>query len=163
MAKIMLFGSASVFGIPSEIVGWLHEYTKQGHEFIVRDSKGADTAFHKALSSVGASKVTIYCMDTIKNNTYEFPVKMFNTEYLDETKQIKITSNDNMEPYIIDDVEKEMDVKHNRKWYEFIDRQMIKDCDMAISLWDGKSKGEFNTLQLLGIYDKPCYNFTISQ
>lgn len=163
MAKIMLFGSSTIFGVPQETMGWLQEYIKQGHEFIVGDCKGSDAAFHKALSSLGANKVTIYAMDSARNNVYDYPVKSFLTSYNEDNKEVEITASDNsIEPVVIENVEKVIDIPHNRQWYEFKDRQMIKDCDIAIGLWDGESKGTMHVIQLMNIYNKPCYTFTIN-
>lgn len=162
MAKIFLFGSYDVYGVPGEVIAWLQEYTNQGHEFIVGDGKGADTAFHKALSSVGADKVTIYAMDSARNNLYEFPVKSFLTSYDEVSKQVAITAADNsIEPFIIDDIAKAQDIPVNRQWYEFRDRQLISDCDIAIGLWNGESKTALHIIQLLNIYNKPVYTFTV--
>ena len=162
MAKILLFGSTTIFGIPSDVLTWLDTYNKQGHEFIVGDNKGACAAFHKALSSIGANKVTVYAMDSARNNTYKFPVKSFVTKYDEANKRVEITSTDSdREPFIIEDVEKEMDIPHNRQWYEYRDRQLINDCDIAIGLWDGQSKTELHMIQLMNIYNKQCYTFTI--
>ena len=36
MATIMLFGSSTIFGVPSEVIEWLNEYNKQGHKVPVR-------------------------------------------------------------------------------------------------------------------------------
>lgn len=162
MGKIFLFGSYDVYGVPSDVLTWLQEYVRQGHEFIVGDGKGADAAFHKALSSVGADKVTIYAMDSARNNVYEFPVKSFLTSFNEKTKQVEITAADNsIEPFIIDDVEKAQDIPLNRQWYEFRDRQLISDCDIAIGLWNGESKTALHIIQLLNIYNKPVYTFTV--
>jgi hypothetical protein len=162
MGKIFLFGSYDVYGVPGDVLTWLQEYVRQGHEFIVGDGKGADAAFHKALSSVGADKVTIYAMDSARNNVYEFPVKSFLTSFNEETKQVEITAADNsIEPFIIDDVEKAQDIPLNRQWYEFRDRQLISDCDIAIGLWNGESKTALHIIQLLNIYNKPVYTFTV--
>lgn len=164
MAKVMLFGSSTVFGVPQNIMTWLQEYTNQGVEFIVGDNKGADSAFHKALTSIGATNVTIYCMESAKNNIYEHKTKVFNTYYDADAKEVTIVTSDNsIEPFVIEGVEKEMDIQHTREWYEFKDRQMIKDCDMAIGLWDGDSKGPMHIAQLLNINNKPCYFFNINQ
>lgn len=159
----MLFGSSSVYGVPSEVLSWLREYTAQGHEFIVGDGKGADSCFHKALSSIGAiDNTTIYCMDSAKNNNYDIKVKSFLTSYDNNAKRVTITASDNsIEPFIINGIEKEMDIQHNRQWYEFRDRQMITDCDIAIGLWDGESKTDMRIIQLMNINNKPCYTFTI--
>lgn len=162
MGKIFLFGSYDVYGVPSDVLTWIQEYVRQGHEFIVGDGKGADAAFHKALSSVGADKVTIYAMDSARNNVYEFPVKSFLTSFNEETKQVEITADDNsIEPFVIDDVEKAQDIPLNRQWYEFRDRQLISDCDIAIGLWNGESKTALHIIQLLNIYNKPVYTFTV--
>lgn len=166
MAKIMLFGSASITGVPAEVVGWLQEYTKQGHEFIVGDNKGADVAFHKALSSVGAvDNTTIYSMGYPKNNLYEIKAKIFDTYYDSESKRVDIVLrgsaegevDPSFETFVIEDVKNEIDIQNTRQWYEFKDKQMINDCDMAICLWDGESKGTFHCIQLLSIKDKMCY------
>lgn len=162
MAKILLFGSHDIFGVPSDVITWLQEYIKQGHEFIVGDGKGADSAFHKTLSSLGATKVTIYAMDSARNNVYEFPVKKFLTAYNEEAKQVEIYAEDeSIEVFTISDVEKEQDIPYNRQWYEFRDRQLISDCDIAIGLWNGESKTALHMIQLLNIYNKPVYTFTI--
>lgn len=44
MAKILIFGTASVPGVPEEVVEWLRTYLSQGHEFIIGDKKGLDCA-----------------------------------------------------------------------------------------------------------------------
>ena len=63
MAKILVFGSYKIVGIPSEVERWLEEYTRQGHEFIVGGSSTLDNALHRTLSGVGAAdKTTVYCM-----------------------------------------------------------------------------------------------------
>lgn len=162
MGKIFLFGSYDVYGVPSNVIDWLQEYVRQGHEFIVGDGKGADSAFHKALSSVGADKVTIYAMDSARNNVYDFPVKSFITSFNEEAKQVTISATDNsVGPFVIDGVEKAQDIPLNRQWYEFRDRQLISDCDIAIGLWNGESKTALHIIQLLNIYNKPVYTFTV--
>lgn len=162
MAKIFLFGSHDVYGVPGDVLTWLQEYTNQGHEFIVGDGRGADSSFHKALSSVGASNVTIYAMDSARNNLYDFPVKKFVTSYDETSKQVSISAEDNsIVPFVIYDVEKAMDIPVNRQWYEFRDRQLISDCDIAIGLWNGESKAALHIIQLLNIYNKPVYTFTV--
>lgn len=162
MAKIMLFGSSSVFDIPQEISRWIFEYNKQGHSFIVGDRKGADSAFHKALcaNGVASQNVEIYCMDSVKNNVYDYPVRVYTTEYDASNKITTIKLGDSIE-HTIEDIEKEIDIRFNREWYEFRDRQLIKDCNAAICIWDKQSKGTMHMAQLLSIYNKPCYMFTV--
>lgn len=162
MAKIFLFGSYDIFGVPQEVINWLDAYNKQGHEFIVGDSKGADASFHKALSSVGANKVTIYGMDYVQNNSYDFPTKIFVTEYDEESKEVTIkATDDSVEPKVIEGVQKAMDIPHTREWYEFKDRLMISECDIAICLYDGSTKSTMHNIQLMNMMGKNCYTFTI--
>jgi hypothetical protein len=103
-------------------------------------------------------------MDYAKNNTYDLKTKTFVTSYNEEAQQARVESKDgSVEPFIIDSVEKEMDIPYNRQWYEFRDRQMINDCDIAIGLWDGESKTAMHIIQLLNIKEKPCYTFSMIQ
>lgn len=163
MAKIMLFGSSNIFGVTSETLRWLNEYNRQGHEFIVGDLKGSDTAFQKALASIGAmDNTTIYCMDYARNNIYGFRERRFLTSYNPDEKIAKITADDkSIEPYIIEGVDREADIAINRSWYEFRDRQMISDCSVAIGLYDGESNKVIQIIRLLNIKNKQCYTFTI--
>lgn len=166
MAKIMLFGSSTISGVPQNVIDWLYQYVQQGHEFIVGDCKGADAAFHKALSSVGgAERTTIYSMGKPRNNVYGIKERIFDTYYDESKKQAEVVLRGNtegevdtsFEPIIIEGIEKDIDIQGTRQWYELKDRQMIEDCNAAICLWDGESKGTFHNIQLLGIRDKPCY------
>lgn len=162
MANIMLFGSSSISAIPQQVVDWIYTYINQGHTFIVGDRKGLDTLLHKYLSSLGAPNVQIYCMDNARNNVYDFPVKKFLTSYDEENKQVEVYAEDgSIESLVIDGIEKVSDISLNRQWYEFRDRQMIKDCDIAICLWDGETKTTTQIVQLLNINNKPCYTFTV--
>lgn len=163
MAKILIFGTSSIGGVPEEIVGWLRVYLSQGHEFIVGDKKGLDCALHRALSSVGAiDKSTIYCMDKPNNNLYDLKTKCFKTYYDETNKRVIITDeSQDAEEFVIEDVEKEMDIPLNRQWYEYRDRQMIDDCDMAICLYGGENKTVMHMIQLLNIKNKPCHCVTI--
>lgn len=169
MAKIMLFGSYKATGIPQELVNWLYQYTQQGHEFIVGDNKGADVAFHKALSSVGAvDNTTIYSMGNPTSNIYKIKSRVFDTFFNEAAKQAEIVlraadgnPDPSFEPVIIENIPDTNSITLNSKWYEFKDRQMINDCDMAICLWLGDSKSLVHCIQLLNIKNKPCYTFKL--
>lgn len=162
MAKIMLFGSSTLSTIPPEVEVWLTSYLQQGHEFIVGDRKGTDTAFHMLLSRIGAlDNTTLYCMDSVKNNAYNIKSRVFLTSY-DESKEQAYIFEEGHEDdaFVIEDVKKDIDIPNNRHWYEYRDRKMIEECSMAIALWDKSSKGTLNNIQLLNIKSIPCYTFT---
>ena len=163
MAKIMLLATSGVNGVPCEISGWLSTYASQGHEFITGDGKTTDGHFHKELAKLGLiDKSTIYCMDNPKSNLYELKVRSFNTAYNNETKQVEIYDKDtNEQMLIIENIEKEMDIPFNREWYEFRDRQMVRDCDMAIILMATDSKSVNTVIRMMNIMGKPCYTFQL--
>lgn len=165
MANILLFGGTTVTVVPQNITNWLETYLAQGHNFIVGDRKGADTAFHRALSSVGAlDRTTLYCMDKTYNNVYEIKEKIYTTYYNEEKQLASIFVQGDKEGTItsaepvfeIEDIKKEQDIPLDRRWYEFRDKQMIRECDMAICLWD-ESKTINHMIQFLNILDKPCH------
>lgn len=165
MAKVMLFGSNTVFGVPeivqNEIINLIKTYPDI--EFLVSDRNGADQAFHKILSAVGGRyKTKIYYLNQLKSNKFELNTRGFKSSYnADEKKAEIIDANTNEVLHVIEGVEKEEDLQYNREYYEFIDRQMIEEANIGICLWDGKSKGTFHCIQLLGIKDKKCYTYKI--
>lgn len=161
MANILLIGSSDIVGIPQDVLNWLYTYTTQGHKFIVGDSKGCDRHFHKALSSIGAlNNSMIYCMDVPTSNVYDLPVKSFRTEFNQSEQKVIVKAEDNsIEPYEITDIKDAKDIPLSREWYEFRDRQMIKDCNAAIVIISNTElpKRLDHMITLLNISNKPCY------
>lgn len=160
MAKIYLFGSASlnsVAGLEQILLGLM----EQGHEFIVADGRGADSAYHMSLSRIGAlDKTTLYVMNKTYNNKYDIKTKVIKT----------VIDSDKKEAYMIDEATEEVlgtiegiesleDLDGNQQYIEFRDRLMMNDCAIAICAWNGESKRELRRIQLLNIKNKPCYNY----
>lgn len=166
MTKIYLFGSASIFGVPNYLEDELYNLI-QSHpdiEFIVGDKNGAESAFHKTLSAIGGrSKTKVYTLDKVPVNKFELDTVEFKSSYLVDEKKLVIYKKDTEEIIAeIPDIEKAEDVVNDRRYYEFLDRHLISMCDIAICMWDQKSKGTFRCIQLLNINKKPCYTYTIS-
>lgn len=178
MAKILLFGSNSIKNIPAEVTDWLIEYNNQNHEFILRANE-CGKAFTKELSAIGVpkEKVAVYSMNTIySRDFFNFPIKQFITEYDEKTKEVTINELENKEypnvnypkseinndEFKIYNIEKQMDIPYNKSWLEFRDNRLIKDCAMAICLWDSVGKTESRMIQKLNIHNKPCYTFTLA-
>lgn len=163
MAKIMLLATSGVSGVPCEVSAWLSAYASQGHEFITGDGKTTDGNFHKELAKLGlVDKSTIYCMDSPKSNLYDLKVRSFITSYNETSKQVEISDKDtNEQMIVIDGVEKDLDIPYNREWYEFRDRQMVRDCDMAIILMGTDSKSVNTVIRMMNILGKPCYTFQL--
>ena len=171
MGRILLFGSVNLNAIPADIIDWLVTYNSQGHEFIMASHRGADSAFHKTLSSIGAlDRSTIYCMDKPTNNRYDLKCKVFKTFYNEEDKRADIVLmqgldseeiDESFEPLTLLHIENQIDIQNNKQYIEFVDRQLIKDCDIAIGLWDNDNNRVSNMINLLNIYGKPCYTFNV--
>lgn len=165
MANILLFGVTSgITDIPTSIVKWLEEYNVQGHKFILGNKKGADTAFHRALSRIGAvENSTLYVMNTSQliNNTYNIKTKTFYPKYNADEKSVRICDIDGETLLKVEGVQKEEDIGITREVYEFKDRQLINDCDIAIGIYDGQNKTVMKIIQLVNIMDKPCYLFDV--
>ena len=91
MAKIYLFGSFSlnsVAGLENILLGLY----QQGHEFIVSDGKGADSAFHMSLSRIGAlDRTTVYAVNKAYCNNYGIKERIFNILCNISNTKIKIT------------------------------------------------------------------------
>ena len=168
MANIMLYGAPGVHGIPSEALGWLQTYAQQGHEIIMGDSKTGDAKLHRNLSSIGLNdKVTIYTMKnaSLIDNSYGLKVRQFDTAYDSENKKVYVTDHNSDVALIeIDGVEKESDIELKRDWYEFKDKQLVKDCSLAILILnsgDETSKKVQQLIMALNIREKPCYVFKV--
>jgi len=164
MTKIFLFGSRDVYSIPKSIEDQLYELlqTNPNLQFIVGDAAGVDSAFHKTLSAIGArSKATIYCMDTIRNNQFDLPVRVFKSELDVENKKAIVKNEITGDEIVFDEVEKPEDYIYTRQYYAFKDKQMISECDMAIAVWDTKSRGTFTNINILKAQNKPVYVFTV--
>jgi hypothetical protein len=89
-------------------------------------------------------------------------VKKFITSYYGDTQVATIRTEDNStEPYDIYDIKKIQDIGVTREWYEYLDKKMIQDCDMGICVWTGDNKRVLHMIQLMNIYNKPVYTFTL--
>lgn len=163
MANILLLASAGISAVPADFIQWITAYNAQGHKFIVGDSKNSDAVLHRALSSVGAAEnTTVYSMGAPNSNVYKFNTVEYLTSYNEELCTVTISGGDLAEPYIIEDVKKEIDIQNNKQWYEFKDRRMIENCSMAIVVASGElSRRVDHIIQILNIRSIPCYVLSI--
>ena len=136
MKRVFLFGPHTLGSIPKVVEEQLENIirdTDGNVEFLVGDSSGIETAFHMVLSRIGArSKTKVYCADYARNNAFDLPVEIFDSEGL-----------------------------VGRELYEARDRQMIHDCDFGICIWDGEAKGTFNCITIMKAQNKPVYVYTV--
>ena len=134
MANIGLFAETGIVAIPYNVGEWLSSYVQQGHKLLVGDTTGGDSKFHEAISRIGGNDSTIiYCMDSARNNAFGFKTKSFKTAFDEEQKAITIYCEDNsIEPQTFGGVNKVEEIAQNSNWYQFRDRQIVRDSDMII-------------------------------
>lgn len=160
---VLLFGSSDLSTVPDVVVNHIREIMRQapGTEFIVGDGNTLDTGFHKVLSGIGARQYSrVYGLDRIRANKFDLDTKLFRSEYNPETKEAIIMSPDGVEQLIIPDVTKAEDITNNRGYFEFCNKQLVKDCSFAICYWDGESKAVMRTIDRLKAQDKYVYVYT---
>lgn len=164
MHVVYLFGSGTLGVIPDVIENHISEIIKQTNRevrFIVGGRNGADSAFHKTLSAVGARSLSnIYSIGNPTNNNYELDTYTFDMENDTDKKTIKIkgVNGDVLEEF--DNVENVEDIKNKPSYFDFLNRQMCRDCTFAICYWDGQSKNTLRTIDRLKAQGKYVYVYT---
>ena len=114
--RVFISGSKSISKLPEEVKSLLDEHIALGTEFLVGDCYGVDAAVQKYLESKGCGKVTIYCSGETPRNNFVTGAKVCSCA---ETAK-GLTGNA----------------------FQYVkDIQMAQDCDTALMIWDGKSKG----------------------
>jgi hypothetical protein len=164
MHKVYLFGSGTLGFIPDVIENHISEIIKQTNgdvEFIVGDKIGAESGFHKVLSAVGGrQKTKIYSVGYPSRNTYELPTKVYSSEYNAESKTAVIKDDMGTEQLRIEGILKEEDIPNRPEYFDFLNKQMCRDCTFAICYWDGKSKNTLRNIDRLKAQGKYVYVYT---
>ena len=114
--KLFISGSKSISVLPDDAKQALDEYMANGTEILVGDCYGVDAAVQMYLDSKGYSNVTVYCSGETPRNNFVTGAKVRSCA---ETAKGLI----------------------GREFHYVKDIQMANDCDQAIMIWDGKSKG----------------------
>ena len=114
--KLFISGSKSISVLPDEVKAILDEHIALGTEFLVGDCYGIDAAVQKYLDSKGYSNATIYCSGEHPRNSFVSFSK-------------RCSCAESAKGFI------------GSEFHYVKDIQMVKDCDQAIMIWDGKSRG----------------------
>lgn len=134
--RVFLFGSNEIRAIPSVVENHIGDILKQTNgdvEFILGDTTAADVAYQLVLSRLGArAKTTLYCIETVRNNKFEFNTNVIPKDEVDNGETTK-----------------------------YKNRRLCDDCDFAIGLWDGKTKSTFDTITMLNMRNKHVYTYTV--
>jgi probable addiction module antidote protein len=125
MTKIFIGGSRHVSRLPTEVRKRLDNVVASGYQIVVGDANGADKAVQKHLLDSHYDKVTVFCSgDTARNNLGNWHVRR-----VDPPKGTK-----------------------GFQFYAAKDRQMAREADFGLMIWDGKSPGTLlNVLRLVQV------------
>lgn len=123
MSTIFIGGSRHISKLPNSILSRLENIIEARHEVIIGDANGADKSVQKFFSSINYEKVTIYCSGANpRNNIGNW--RTCNIYPEGKTKGFQ--------------------------FYAAKDREMAKNADYGLMIWDGKSPGTIlNVLRLL--------------
>jgi len=123
MNTIFIGGSRHVSRLPAEVKKRLDNVIASHHQVIVGDANGADKAVQKHFSDASYANVTVFCSgDAPRNN-----LGSWTTHRVDVPKGTK-----------------------GFQFYAAKDREMAREADFGLMIWDGKSPGTvLNVLRLV--------------
>ena len=114
--KIFISGSKSISKLPELAKIFIDQFIENNDEILVGDCYGVDAVVQKYLDSKGYSNVTIYCSGETPRNNFVTGAKV--RSCAEAAKGL------------------------TRSAFHYVkDIQMTQDCDQALVVWVGKSKG----------------------
>lgn len=134
--KLFISGSKSISVLSDDVKSTLDNYMANGTEFLVGDCYGVDAAVQKYLESKRYSNATIYCSGEIPRNNFITGAKVHSCA--EAAKGLTGSA-----------------------FHYVKDIQMTQDCDQALMVWDGKSKGTGENIRRIMEMEKP--NIVINQ
>lgn len=134
MNTIFIGGSRHVSRLPSEVKKRLDNVVASGHRVIVGDANGADKAVQKHFHDIHYDKVTVFCSGTSPRNN----LGTWLTHHVDPPKHAK-----------------------GFQFYAAKDREMAREADFGLMIWDGKSPGTVLNVLRLAIAGKIAVLFNV--
>lgn len=128
--KIFISGSKSISSLPELAKTFIDQFIENNDEILIGDCYGIDAVVQKYIESKGFSNVTVYCSGVIPRNNF--------------TSSAKIRSC----------AEAAKGLSGNAFHY-VKDFQMANDCDQALMIWDGESKGTAENIRRMKEMGKP--------
>lgn len=121
--SVFVGGSRNVSRLPAEVKERLNSLVENGHRVIVGDANGADKAVQKFLREARYDKVTVFCSgDRARNNVGGW-------------RTYNVTPPNNAKGF---------------QFYAAKDREMAREADLGLMIWDSKSAGTvLNILRLV--------------
>ncbi|MBS0234507.1 MAG: putative addiction module antidote protein [Proteobacteria bacterium] len=134
MKTIFIGGSRDISRLPQELKERLDAVMAQGHRVILGDASGADKAVQKYLADHAYRNVTLFCSgDRPRNNVGNWMTRNVIVE--SKTKDYQ--------------------------FYAAKDREMAREADFGLMIWDGKSPGTLLNLLRLSQADKIAVLYNI--
>jgi probable addiction module antidote protein len=123
MTTVFIGGSRHLSRLSSEVKERLHNITSSGARVVIGDANGADKAVQKFLHDVSYKNVVVFCSgDHCRNNLGQWEAR-----HIKPPKQVK-----------------------GFDFYATKDREMAREADFGLMIWDGKSPGTvLNILRLI--------------
>ena len=112
--KVFLSGSKTVKSLPEKLTALLDDYCQQRCEFLVGDCCGADKLMQDYLAAKGYADVTVY----VSGGSVRFHAGRFPIRHIAVPEGIT-----------------------GFAFYRQKDIAMAQDCDAAVTLWDGETRG----------------------
>jgi probable addiction module antidote protein len=131
---IFIGGSRHVSRLPPEVKKRLDNVVASGHRVIVGDANGADKAVQKHFHDIHYDKVTVFCSGVTPRNN----LGTWLTQHVDVPKQTK-----------------------GFQFYAAKDREMAREADFGLMIWDGKSPGTVLNVLRLAIAGKIAVLFNV--
>lgn len=128
--KVFISGSKSISALPEEVKSLLDSYIVTGAKILVGDCYGVDAVVQKYLDSKGYSNVIVYCSGEIPRNNFVTGAKVCSCA--EAAKGLTGSA-----------------------FHYVKDIQMAQDCDTALMIWDGKSKGTAENIRRIKELKKP--------
>lgn len=128
--NVFISGSKSISALPEEVKSLLDSYIDTGAEILVGDCYGVDAAVQMYLDSKGYSNVIVYCSGETPRNNYVTGAKVHSCA--EAAKGLTGSA-----------------------FHYVKDIQMAQDCDQALIVWDGKSKGTGENIRRVKEMGKP--------
>jgi adenine-specific DNA-methyltransferase len=128
--KIFISGSKSISKLPDLAKTFIDQFIENNDEILIGDCYGVDAVVQKHLESKGFSNITVYCSGVNPRNNFTSSAKIHSCA--EAAKGLT-----------------------GRAFHYVKDVQMAKDCDQALMIWDGKSKGSAENLKRIKEMGKP--------
>ena len=128
--KIFISGSKSISKLPELAKTFIDQFIENNDEILVGDCYGVDAAVQMYLDSKGYSNVIVYCSGETPRNNFVTGAKVCSCA--EAAKGLTGSA------------------------FQYVkDIQMAQDCDTALMIWDGKSKGTAENIRRMKEMGKP--------